>query len=146
MDEKNIFAVASFGGHWVQLNKLDKVLQRHNTYYFSTEKNIISNKTFYINDFSRDDFWKAIPCFFKALYFILKLKPHVVISTGALPGLIFIVVAKLCRKKTVWLDSMANSDELSFSGKFAGKFADVWLTQWEDLASSTGPFYKGRVI
>jgi hypothetical protein len=46
----------------------------------------------------------------------------------------------------MWIDSIANVKQLSSSGKLAGKFADVWLTQWPDLAKESGPRYWGAVL
>jgi hypothetical protein len=48
--------------------------------------------------------------------------------------------------KTIWVDSIANVDELSLSGQQAGRFADLWLTQWEHLERPEGPEYFGSVV
>ncbi|MCI5150914.1 MAG: UDP-N-acetylglucosamine--LPS N-acetylglucosamine transferase, partial [Candidatus Electrothrix sp. MAN1_4] len=48
--------------------------------------------------------------------------------------------------RTIWIDSIANSDKLSMSGQKVGKYADLWLTQWEHLARPEGPHYHGTVI
>jgi hypothetical protein len=46
----------------------------------------------------------------------------------------------------MWIDSIANAQQLSTSGKLAGKFADVWLTQWPSVAKDHGPYYWGAVL
>ena len=53
---------------------------------------------------------------------------------------------KLLGAKTIWVDSIANAQELSLSGKRAGKFADLWLTQWQELSNKNGPQYGGSVL
>jgi len=53
---------------------------------------------------------------------------------------------KLFGARTIWIDSMANAEELSKSGKEVGRYADLWLTQWEHLASSEGPRFIGAVL
>jgi len=53
---------------------------------------------------------------------------------------------KLLRMKTIWVDSIANADELSMSGQKAGGCADLWLTQWHHLAAEGGPSYLGSVL
>jgi hypothetical protein len=73
-------------------------------------------------------------------------KPDVVISTGAAPGYFAIRIGRLLRMRTIWIDSIANADELSMSGAKAGAFADLWLTQWPHLASQNGPKYLGNVL
>jgi hypothetical protein len=69
-----------------------------------------------------------------------------VISTGALPGYFSLRLAKLFGVKTIWIDSIANVEELSLSGQMIGKHADLWLTQWPHLAKPGGPLYRGTVL
>ena len=59
-----------------------------------------------------------------------------VVSTGAAPGLIALPIAKLFGARTVWIDSLANCERLSLSGRIARHFSDLWLTQWPHLAGS----------
>ena len=84
-------------------------------------------------------------------FIICCTRPDVIVSTGAAPGYLALKVGKLLRAKTIWIDSIANVDELSLSGKMAGHCADLWLTQWPHLASaekseSKYPSYSGAVL
>jgi len=79
-------------------------------------------------------------------WLVIRLRPAVVISTGAAPGYIAIRVGKLLGARTIWLDSVANSESLSLSGQKISKYADLWLTQWEHLAAPGGPRYFGSVL
>ena len=76
----------------------------------------------------------------------MRHRPDVVLSTGAAPGFFAILFGKLLGARTIWVDSIANAEQLSLSGKKAGRFADLWLTQWPHLAQPGGPLYKGSVI
>lgn len=69
-----------------------------------------------------------------------------IISTGAAPGYFALRMGKWFRARTVWVDSIANVEELSLSGARAGRHADLWLTQWEHLAQPGGPEYRGSVL
>lgn len=73
-------------------------------------------------------------------------RPDVVISTGAAPGFFALKLGKLMGIRTIWVDSIANAEELSMSGAKAGSCADLWLTQWPHLASDGGPQWKGNVL
>jgi hypothetical protein len=54
--------------------------------------------------------------------------------TGSAPGVMGLALAKLLfRCKTMWIDTIANCEEMSDSGRRARDFADVWLTQWPQL-------------
>ena len=61
-------------------------------------------------------------------------RPSVVISTGAAPGILSCFWGKLLGAKVVWLDSIANTEKLSMSGRMVRPFADLVLTQWPDVA------------
>ena len=70
----------------------------------------------------------------------------VIVSTGAAPGLIALIVGRMTGRRTIWIDSIANPERLSLCGRFAGRFADLWLTQWEHLAKPGGPTFSGAVL
>jgi Oligosaccharide biosynthesis protein Alg14 like len=56
------------------------------------------------------------------------------------------VFGRFLGARTIWVDSIANIDVLSMSGQKAGRYADLWLTQWPELASPNGPEYRGSVL
>ena len=150
MNHKKICAVASIGGHWVQLLRIIRPLESEfEIVYLSTHSKcatMVQGHTFYqIKDFRRWDFYKLIPEFFHTLQIIRKENPSAVISTGAAPGLITLLAAKILRKKTIWIDSIANVKHLSFSGKIASKFVSRIYTQWEDLATDD-ILYAGNIF
>ncbi|MEZ4248583.1 MAG: hypothetical protein R3B99_10110 [Polyangiales bacterium] len=99
-----------------------------------------------IPDVTRWDRLGLARCAARVALVLLRERPDVVISTGALPGFFGIVLAKGMGAKTIWLDSIANVEELSMSGQRVKPFADLWLTQWEELAGPGGPTYAGAVL
>ena len=54
--------------------------------------------------------------------------------------------AKLMGARTIWLDSIANVEELSMTGRLVRPYADLWLTQWPELARPDGPYFQGAVL
>ena len=80
------------------------------------------------------------------LWILLRERPDVIVSTGAAPGYLVIRLGKLLGTRTVWVDSIANAEELSLSGQRVGRYADLWLTQWPHLARPDGPRYAGAVL
>ena len=77
---------------------------------------------------------------------LLKVRPDVIVTTGASAGYFAIRIGKLLGARTCWLDSIANAELLSLSGEKAGPHADLWLTQWPDLAKPGGPELRGAVL
>lgn len=136
-----VFAVASIGGHWVQLLRIAKALEKEfNVVYMSTHEKcatMVEGRVYYsMNDFSRWDFYKMFPELLHSIYIICKEKPSIVITTGAAPGLVCLFAAKICGIRTVWIDSIANVEHISFSGRIASKFASRIYTQWPSLAGN----------
>jgi UDP-N-acetylglucosamine:LPS N-acetylglucosamine transferase len=64
-----------------------------------------------------------------------KEKPDAIITTGAAPGLICVFAGWLLRRKTIWIDSIANVNRLSLSGRIAALFVSRVYTQWQHLAT-----------
>lgn len=149
MTPKRLFAVASNGGHLIQLLRLYPVFENFDSVLVTTVR---TNDTRFKESIVIDDIngntniFKLFYCVFKYGVVFLKKNPDLVVTTGALPGLIFLVYAKVFRKKSIWIDSIANAGELSKSGRIATKFADICITQWPDLADNDKIVYCGRVI
>lgn len=85
-------------------------------------------------------------CAVIAFKIILKHRPEVVVTTGAAPGFMCILAARMIGARTLWIDSVANGDELSAGGKLANTFAHNCWTQWEHLASGGRAKFCGRMI
>lgn len=139
MNKKRILAVASIGGHWIQLLRITRGLEKsYDIVYGSTHNKcagMVSGHDFYtLEDFSRWDVWKVPHVFLQIIKIMRKVKPEVVLTTGAAPGLLTLCAAKLWGIKTIWIDSVANVEQISASGRIALHFADMVYTQWPDLA------------
>ena len=147
---KKILAISSGGGHWVELKRIIPSFEGHNVVFVTVNdfyrSEIIPNKFYKITDATRWDKLKLMKAGIEVFNIMLKEKPDVVVSTGAAPGLWGIIFGSLFFAKTIWIDSIANIQKLSLSGKIAGKFADLWITQWPNLAKKGGPSYKGKII
>lgn len=140
-----ILVAASFGGHLEQLIQIIRPLKHdYDICYVTTTE--VECDTFKIDgcfhllpDFNRKKVSRLFKCFIKAVKIYREEKPDAIISTGAAPGMVMIIVGWLFRKKTVWIDSMANVHKISLSGRLIRPFASRTYTQWPHLA-------KGRII
>ncbi|RFZ95820.1 oligosaccharide biosynthesis protein Alg14 [Mucilaginibacter conchicola] len=144
-----VLAIASIGGHWVELQRLSPLFKEHDVTYISNTRNmdtkVKGSKHYYVPDANKDRKLDLIKCFFAVLRRVILLKPRVVITTGAAPGLMGIVVGKILGAKTIWIDSIANVEKLSLSGRIALKVADRVYTQWEHL-SNDKIVYSGNLL
>ncbi|WJG09742.1 hypothetical protein [Aliiglaciecola sp. LCG003] len=134
--------VASRGGHWVQLMLAEELLGNA-VIKVSTHGN--SEADFTIADFSRTNIYKAPISAWQSYKILRDVRPRWVVSTGAAPGLLFLFIAKLTGKNTIWIDSMANTKKISLSGRLASYFCNICLTQWEELANQKVQ-YHGRLL
>jgi UDP-N-acetylglucosamine:LPS N-acetylglucosamine transferase len=146
-----ILAIASGGGHWIQLQRITPAFAGLETAYCSVDPSsavdVRGHRFYAFPDASRRNPTAFSRVFLRFLQVLAIERPTIVITTGSAPCLIALALAKYCfRSKTIWIDSIANIEELSTSGKRARLFADVWLTQWDHLAKEEGPFFWGAVL
>jgi len=148
---KRVLFVASAGGHWIQLCRLASELNYEQAHYATTLKGAKAptgtQKVSIVPDASRSNPFKLVALGARLFWLMVRVRPHVVITTGAAPGLLAIGMAKLIGAKTVWIDSLANSEVVSLSGRMAERYADLWLTQWPHLEASLPRLrYMGSVL
>jgi len=150
MKNKRILLISSSGGHWLQLRRLEDAFLEYDRYYACTDASyghhLQSSKFYHVFDGSRWSKFHLIVQAAEILILLLRVRPKVVVTTGASAGFFAVFFARLLRMKTIWVDSIANPEELSLSGARAGKYADLWLTQWEHLSRPDGPHYYGSVL
>lgn len=129
---------------------LRPALDRFNPVYVTTNARLAARDRVgdirVLPDANRDQLLKGFRCFFAAFKLIMKEKPDIVLSTGALPGLFCVIIAKMAGARTIWVDSIANSDAPSLSGRIARPFSSLWVTQWEHLARSDNARYFGALL
>lgn len=144
-----ILAVASEGGHWIQLLRLQSAFKDADLVFVSTHKSpkskSSSNRHYFITDANRWDKLKLFKMAYQINDIVKKEKPDCIISTGAAPGLAAIFFGRLRGCKTIWVDSIANVERISLSGRLIKPFTNLHLTQWPHLAKGR-TFYKGTVI
>jgi UDP-N-acetylglucosamine:LPS N-acetylglucosamine transferase len=145
-----LLAISSPGGHWIQLTRICAGLeQKYDVVYAMPDalfKPSKQQKIYNIVDVSADDKWKLIPCAFQLLKIIFKERPQAIISTGAAPGAVAIMLGKALKIRTIWVDSIANVKKLSRAGNMVLGKADVFLTQWEHLSNGKTILFKGAVL
>lgn len=147
---KTILAISSGGGHWIELLRLKPAFRGHFVVWATVSEvyraHVEGAPLRVIRDVTRWDRTGAIRTALQVLQILVEVRPDVVVSTGALPGFFGVLFGKRLGARTIWVDSLANVEELSMSGQKAGRHADLWLTQWPELARTNGPRYAGTVL
>lgn len=147
---RRILAVASGGGHWVQLLRLRPAFDGAEVHYATidpTARATVSPAPVYLyKDANKDTKLRLILSALTMAVIVLRVRPHVVISTGAAGGYFAIRIARLIGARTVFIDSVANTRQLSISARLARKVADMVLSQWPSVAASSGVQHRGAVL
>lgn len=144
-----VLAVASTGGHWIQLKRLQPAFAGAEMHYLTTNRehaSEVSGPLYAVEDANNQTRVRLLLMFIHVLWLVLRVRPHVVVSTGAAPGAAAIMLGKLLGARTIWVDSIANAEELSMSGRWVRHWTDLWLTQWPELARAEGPQYVDCVL
>lgn len=156
---KKVLAISSGGGHWVELRRLSRAFEgcvvtwctTHPDYRHELISDLAENDSkpryFSVMEANRWQRLRMIGQFFGVIWVLIRVRPDTIVSTGSSPGFFAVCLGKIfLRCKTVWVQSIADTEGMSMSGKLAGRYADLWLTQWEHLAKPDGPHFHGSVI
>jgi UDP-N-acetylglucosamine:LPS N-acetylglucosamine transferase len=156
-----VLAIASGGGHWVQLLRMRPAWGGCDAAYATTHPDYVkdldegqfrgASRFYTFADANRWQKLRLIRQLLEVLFIVLKERPDVIISTGASAGYFAIRIGKLLGCRTIWVDSIANAEELSLAGRRVGPFADLWLTQWAHLRGANpdngaAPRHYGAVL
>lgn len=137
---KKICFIASSGGHFEQLMMLKPLMEKYESFVVTEKTNYsVSTKNvklYYLKQINRHE-WKFIYYMvinmIKTMSIFLKENPSVVISTGALASMPMCIIAKLFRKKVIFIESFAKINSPTLTGKMVYKFADHFYVQWEEM-------------
>jgi len=146
----DVLMVASAGGHWQQLMLLREAFDGRDVHYATTLRGLAlqsgATPAHLIPDCNRNAPIATLLATFHIALLLVRLRPRMIVTTGALPGLIAIAVGRRLGARTVWIDSIANAEEMSLAGMKARTHADLWLSQWPQVARDTGADYAGSVL
>lgn len=147
---RRVLALSSGGGHWVQLQRLAPAFDDCETHFACTDPAqaaTVPNRPFYVfADANKDQKLRLILCTLQLIVILLRVRPHVIVTTGAAGGLIAIALGKLMGARGLFVDSIANARELSISARLALRTAEAVFTQWPGVAAITPARFRGSVL
>lgn len=147
---RRVLAVSSPGGHFTQLQLLSRAWDDCEVAYACVGGELAplvgAARYYSIPEASRSRPWLLLASAWRTLLILLRERPDIVVTTGAAPGLVAVALGRLLGARTAWIDSVANVERLSLSGRLAGRVAHLWVTQWEHLSQPSGPRCAGGVL
>ena len=145
-----ILAIASGGGHWVQLLRLRPAFDSADTVYASVDPaqaaDVDGCEFHCFRDANRERKLDLLLQVLQIARILWRVRPNVIVSTGASCGYVAIRIGRLFGARTLFIDSIANAEHLSLSGHMAARHASLTLTQWPHLAGQTGAQFRGSVL
>ncbi len=142
---KKVMFISSTGGH---LNEMLMLKSMFNKYPFM----LVTENTF-TNKWLKDEYGRKFTKYLvygtrkhilsypfklfyntiKSFYLFCKFRPDFILSTGAHTAGPMCVIGHLFRKKIIFIESFANSETPSVTGKIVYKFADLFIVQWKGM-------------
>jgi len=145
-----ILAVASGGGHWVQLLRLRPAFHGAHVSYASVDPaltaDVAGHRFYAFPDANRERKLALFRQVIAIAWIVLRVRPDVIVSTGASCGYVAIRIGRMLGARTLFIDSIANAERLSLSGQLACRHANLMLTQWPHLSGTEGARYRGSVL
>jgi len=141
---KKVLFISSTGGHLNELLQLSPLFNNYN-YHIITEKDKstqslkqkYNKKISYLEYGSRKKiitypFIFLFNCF-KSLYYYIKIRPKYIVTTGTHTAVPICYLGKLFGSKIIFIETFANIDTKTLSGKLVYPIANLFIVQWEEM-------------
>ncbi|WP_461197751.1 PssD/Cps14F family polysaccharide biosynthesis glycosyltransferase [Enterococcus sp. N249-2] len=133
-----ICILASSGGHFEQALMLKDLKKTYKVILITEKTDYISSDegTYLLSQVNRKDkffFAKMIVNLWKSLLIFINEKPDVIISMGALSTIPMFLIAKIMKKKVIFIESFAKTTTPTMTGKFLYNYSDLFIVQWPEM-------------
>lgn len=141
---KKVLFISSTGGHLSEMLRLSPMFEKYD-YFIITEK---TKSNLGLKDKYPDHVgylvygtkknilvypFKLLFNCFKSLYYFIKFRPNVVITTGTHTAGPMCCIAKIFRKKVIYIETLANSKTKTATGRLVYHIADLFIVQWPEM-------------
>ena len=141
---KKILFISSTGGHLSEIMQLKSMFDKYD-YHIITEKTKSNlklrekhpNRVNYLIYGTKAHFltypFKLLANCFISLFLYIKIRPKVIITTGAHTAGPICCIGKIFGSKIVYIETLANLHTKTVTGKLIYKFADLFIVQWKSM-------------
>ena len=144
-----ICLACSHGGHLTEMLELEEAFEGHDTFYFCYDADTTRRlpNAYLVPNMARNpiEFAKNL---FRVTRIFRKERPDLVVSTGAEIAIPVVLIAKLFRVATVYIECGAQVARPSFTGRLMQWLADALYVQWPELLPVYGPraMFRGSLV
>lgn len=141
---KKVMFISSMGGHLTEMMQLKGIFKEYD-YKIVTEehkstinlKSRYKSKIDYLKAGNKDHMLKyifVVPLnIIKSFKIFMKFRPDVVVTTGAHTAVAMCYIAKLFKKKIIYIESFANIETKTLTGRLIYPIADKFIVQWRSM-------------
>ena len=144
MMKKRVLFISSTGGHLSELLQLEPIFSNYD-YYLITEKTKTNQnlkekykgRVYYLIYGTKDlllPYFIKFPCnVIKSIYYFLKMRPRVIVTSGTHTAVPMCYIAKLFGTKIIFIETFANRKTKTLSGRMIYPIANLFIVQWVDM-------------
>ena len=143
---KKVLFISSTGGHLNELLQLSLLFEKYD-YHIVTEKDKTNayledkyeGRVSYLPYGTRSHIityiFKYLYLIIKTLFLYIKIKPKVIVTTGTHTAGPMCYLGKLFGSKIIYIETFANINRKTATGKLIYPIADLFIVQWEEMLS-----------
>ncbi|MCI8636497.1 MAG: polysaccharide biosynthesis protein [Clostridia bacterium] len=141
---KKVLFIASTGGHLNELMQLEPLFEKYD-YSIITEKDKTNEslkekygkRLYFLPYGTRTKLFAYIFKYFylclKTIYLYFKIRPNVIVTTGTHTAGPMCIIGKIFKSKVIYIETFANRNKKTATGKLIYKIADLFIVQWEEM-------------
>ncbi len=142
--KKKVLFISSTGGHLNELLQLSPLFEKYD-YYIITEKDKTNEyledkyegRVSYLPYGTRSHLIKYIFVYtyliIKTIFLYFKIRPKVIVTTGTHTVGPMCCLGKIFRTKIIYIETFANINKKTATGRLLYPIADLFIVQWEEM-------------
>ena len=142
--KKKVLFISSTGGHFNELMQLKPMFEKYD-YHIITEKDKTNKdlvqqyekKIYFLPYGTRSKIFSYIIKYFylcmKTVFLYLKLRPKYIVTTGTHTAGPMCYLGKLFGSKVIYIETFANSNTKTVTGRLIYPIADLFIVQWKEM-------------
>ena len=144
MKKKKVLFISSTGGHLKVLLQLKKLFGKYDSYLITEKtdstkklKDEYKEKMGYMVFGTKDHMltypFKLLANCFISVYYFIKIRPKYIVTTGTHTAGPICYFGKIFGSKIIYIETMANINRKTQTGRLIYPIADLFIVQWESM-------------
>ena len=155
--KKKVLFISSTGGHFNELLQLSPLFEKYD-YHIITEKDETTkglkekygDRISYLPYGTRQKLLRYIFVYtylcIKTIFLFIKIRPKYIVTTGTHTAGPMCYLGKIFGSKIIYIETIANKNSKTATGRLIYPIADLFIVQWEDMLKLYPKAKYGGVI